>query len=403
MKTFIERYLWDEFQLVEKIRSVMGLKKTNRFGGNYEPYQVRKYNSSLYSLWCSAKINNEEASIILNIKTLKLEFAMQVWQIAQAMTRHKYWHYLKHDWIRSADPLKELVLTGEYRQEAEKYFQQKLEEICQDEKLMVSEGATFRACPDSTYRADELNLDVCINVNELTKEITDKLHYQFWKNEKHYPLDQKNIRFTYEEIKYYFIYLDVHLLNLLNAGEGVKDITPTEKELLDSAERMNLDGMLKAISDGANINAIDDLGETAITKVIRASKYDFYPLADSEAFEKFKRETPEFTNEEKITVAQKLLDMGADVNFFGPDGTNGLMETSYAHNPVLMKFLLDNGANPNFNYFPEDGMEYIKSTALDNVLGDYHCWDGDDKILEEMETLLLSAGAKKNNYEDSVL
>jgi hypothetical protein len=393
MKTFTERYAWDEFQLIEKVRNVMCLKKTNRFGGNYEPYQVRQYNSSLYRLGCSAIINKEEVSITLNMKTLKLEFAMQIWEIAQAMTVRKYWHYLKHDWIKSKDPIKELVLTGEQRQEAEKYFQQKLVEICQDKKLIVSEGATFRSYPDNLYRPDELILDVCVNENELTNEITNKIHYHFWKNEKHYPLDQKNIRFTYEDIKYYFIYLDVHLLSLLNAEDGVKDITSAEKELFDSAERLNLDGMLKAISDGADINAIDDTGETAITKVIHASKYDFYPLADEEAFEKFKRETPEFTNEKKIMVAQKLLCMGADINFFGPDGINGLMDTSYDHNPVLMKFLLDNGANPNFNYYPEDGFEWIKSTALDNVLGDYHCYN-DEKTLGEMEALLLNAGAK---------
>jgi ankyrin repeat protein len=239
-----------------------------------------------------------------------------------------------------------------------------------------------------------LILDVCLNENELTKEITDKIHYQFSRNEKHYPLDQKNIRFTYEDIKDYFVYLDVHLLSLLNAEDGVKDITAAEKALLDSAERLNLDGILKAVSDGANINAIDDMGETAITKVIRASRYDFHPLADKEAFEKFQRETPEFTNEEKIMVAQKLLDMGADINFFGPSGINGLLETTYNHNPVLMKFLLDKGANPNFNYHPEDGMEWIKSDPLYNVMGDYCCYDGDEKTLEEMEALLRNAGAK---------
>jgi hypothetical protein len=394
MKAFTERYTWDEFQLIEKVRKVMCHKNRNRFGGNYEPYQVMADSSSNYRLWCSAIINKEEASIILNIKTLKLEFAMQVWEIAQAMTIHKYWHYLKHDWIKGNDPIKELVLTGEQRQEAEKYFQQKLMEICQDEKLMVSEGATFRGCKDDLYRPDKLILDVCLNENELTKEITDKIHYQFSRNEKHYPLDQKNIRFTYEDIKDYFVYLDVHLLSLLNAEDGVKDITAAEKALLDSAERLNLDGILKAVSDGANINAIDDMGETAITKVIRASRYDFHPLADKEAFEKFQRETPEFTNEEKIMVAQKLLDMGADINFFGPSGINGLLETTYNHNPVLMKFLLDKGANPNFNYHPEDGMEWIKSDPLYNVMGDYCCYDGDEKTLEEMEALLRNAGAK---------
>jgi hypothetical protein len=393
MKAFTERYAWEEFQIIEKVRNVMCLKKTSRFGGNYEPYQVRQYSSSLYRLGCSAKINNEEVSITLNMKTLKLKFAMQVWEIAQAMTKRKYWHYLKHEWIKGSDPIKELVLTCEQRKEAEKYFQQKLMEVCQDEKLMVSESATFRACPDNLHKPDELNLDVCINVDELTDEITNKIHYQFWKNKQHYPLDQKNIRFTYEDIKYYFIYLNVHLLGLLNAEDGVKDISAAEKELFDSAERLNLEGMLKAISDGADINAIDNTGETAITKVIRASKYDFYPLADKEAFEKFQRETPEFTNEEKIMVAQKLLDTGADINFFGPDGINGLMGTSYQHNPVLMRFLLDNGANPNFNYYPEDGFEWIKSTALDNVFGDYHCYD-DEKTLDEMKKLLLDAGAK---------
>ena len=394
MKAFTERYTWDEFQLIEKVRTVLCHKKTNRFGGSYEPYQVKADSSSNYRLWCSAIINKEEASVILNIKTLKLEFAMQVWEIAQAMTRHKYWHYLEHDWIKGNDPIKELVLTGEQRQEAEKYFQQKLVEICQDEKLMVSEGVTFRGCQDDLYRPDELILDVCLNENELTIEITDKIHYQFSRNEKHYPLDQKNIRFTYEDIKDYFVYLDVHLLSLLNAEDGVKDITAAEKALLDSAQRLNLDGILKAVSDGANINAIDDIGETAITKVISASKYDFYPLADSEAYEKFRRETPEFTNEEKIAVAQKLLDMGADINFFGPGGINGLMGTTYNHNPVLMKFLLDNGANPNFNYHPEDAMGWIKSDPLYNVMGDYCCYDGDEKTLDEMEALLRNAGAK---------
>jgi hypothetical protein len=394
MKAFTERYAWDEFQLIQKIRSVMGLKKTKRSGGNYEPYHVMKYNSSLYRLGCSIKVNIEDVYITLNMKTLKLEFAMQVLEIAQAMTKRKYWHYLKHEWIKGNDPIKELALTGEQRQEAEKYFQQKLIEICQDEKLMVSEGITFRGCQDDLYRPDDLILDVCINENELTSEITDKIYHQFSKNEKYYPLDQKNIRFTYEEIKDYFVYLDVHLLSLLNAEDGVKGITSAEKDLFDSAERLNLDGMLKAISDGADINAIDENGETAITKVISASKYDFYPLADSEAFEKFRRETPEFANEEKITVAQKLLDMGADIDFFGPDGINGLLDTTYNHNPGLMKFLLDNGANPNFNYFPEDGEEYIKSHALYNVLGDYYCYDGDEKTLEEMEALLKNAGAK---------
>jgi hypothetical protein len=274
--------------------------------------------------------------ISLNIKTLKLDFAIQVWEIAQELTKGRYSEYQGHKWIkRSKDPIKELVLTCKQRQEAEKYFQQMLIDVCQDEKLMVSERSAFGRHQDELFNVSELILDVCVNEKELTEEIRHKIRYQFWKNEKHYALDQRNIRFTYEDIKDYFVYLDVHLLSLLNAEDGLKDITGTEKELFDSAERLNLEGILNAVSNGADINAIDTDGETAMTKVIQASRYDFFPLADKEAFEKFTRETPEFTNEEKIVVVRRLLDLGADINFFGPHGINGLMLTSYKHNPML--------------------------------------------------------------------
>lgn len=270
-------------------------------------------------------------------------------------------------------------------------------EICQEEKLIVSEGAIFMGRENHFFDAADLILDVSVNENELTEEITRNIHYQFWKDEKHYSLDKKNIRFTYEDIKNYFVYMDAHMLSLLNANEGLKEISKAEKELFDSAERLNIDGILKAISNGADINALDIDGETAITKIIRACKYDFVPINDKEAYEKFKLGNPEFTNEEKIIVAQKLLDMGADINFFGYDGLNGLQYTSYHHNPALMKFLLDNGANPNFNYFPEDRIPII-SSALDNVFDDYHCY-GDTEVLDEMEALLIKAGAKISEEE----
>lgn len=58
-----------------------------------------------------------------------------------------------------------------------------------------------------------------------------------------------------------------------------------------------------------------------------------------------------------------------------------------------MKFLLGNGANPNFNYFPEDGEVYIASSALDTILGDFNTCE-DEETLNQCETLLINAGAK---------
>jgi ankyrin repeat protein len=174
-------------------------------------------------------------------------------------------------------------------------------------------------------------------------------------------------------------------LSLLNAEDGQKEITEQEKFLFSSADISDLDGILNAIKQGANINAIDTNGETAFTKVFENFNYELYNEE-----RKFDEKT---LIERTILIASKMLELGADINLFGYDGINALQQVAYSHNPTLMKFLLDNGANPNINYFPEDGQEYIKSTVLDTILSDYYVYD-DEENLNQCETLLKNAGAE---------
>ena len=90
-----------------------------------------------------------------------------------------------------------------------------------------------------------------------------------------------------------------------------------------------------------------------------------------------------------------MLSLGADINFFGYDGINALQVTSYTHNPKLMKYLLSKGANPNINYFLEDGDYSIISSALDNILSDYGIEINEDEKtnLDACKSLLIAAGA----------
>ena len=60
----------------------------------------------------------------------------------------------------------------------------------------------------------------------------------------------------------------------------------------------------------------------------------------------------------------------------------------------LMKFLLENGADPNIAcYINNDGGD--TTCALENLLDNYHIWDESDfPLLDEMKMLLKQYGAE---------
>lgn len=93
MKAYTERFTTDEFYLVSEVKSLLYTTR-NTSVSSYQPYMIRPHDS-LYRLGCSAKVNNHEVSISLNMKTLKLDFAIQVWEIAQRLTAEHYHQYPK--------------------------------------------------------------------------------------------------------------------------------------------------------------------------------------------------------------------------------------------------------------------------------------------------------------------
>jgi len=391
MKTFVERWTWDEFQLIEDIRSVLSITRHDRFGGNYEPYQVRALDS-LKILGCSAKIANKNVSVSLYLRNLKLDFAIQVWEIAQNLTKDEYFYYLDHNWINENDPIKEVVFTNEHRKEAEDYFYQMLKEVCNDKHIVASERAFFRRLSPTDYEHGSLRLEVALNQDEITDDIREKVYKQFHNNKKHYSFDIQNQRFSFDEIKDYFVYCDSHLLSLLNAEDGAKLITEEEKQLFEAAGKSDIDGIFDAIKKGANINAIDKYGYTAFTNVFEDCIHELSGM-----------ENPIDRNnqiEQTLSIAKTLLEHGADINLFGFWGGNALKATAYANNPVLMKFLLDNGANPNINFYPEEGDKWLISTPLNVILDHYYDTDKNKREdVEKCEELLRAAGAKDNNYD----
>jgi hypothetical protein len=395
MKNFVERYSWSEFQLIEEIRSVLRIIRPNRFKGNYQPYQI-KHQGAYNHLGFSAKIGQKEISIYMHAKNLQLDYAIQVWEIAQDLTKQQYGDYLDYTWKKEKDnPFAELKFLSKSRDKAEKCFLKMLEEVCTDKKIFSSEKAVFKKhISERPYKYEQFILDVCIDADQITDDMRKKLHQQFSNNVNHFTFEKTNRRYTFQEIKEYFVYINNHLQSLLNVEDGIPKSTNAEKELFECTVKLDYKGILNAISNGASINAIDKNGETAFTKLIKTTKYDFLEIENDEYLEKRETEIQDFTKRKIIELATKLLEMGADINLFGYDGLNALQYTAYFHDAVLMKFLLDHGANPNINFYPEDGMDYIISTPLDSISDDFDLDTVDTQNLEACYKLLIEAGAQ---------
>jgi len=382
MKTFAERYTKDEFMLVNQIQNVLRMLRQNRFSGNYQPYQIRA-NNSIAQLMFTSTIANKELSTDMYLYNLKLDFAIQVWEIAQELTAQKYPGYANPIWIQTNDPINELAFDN-IRKNAEQYFYQMLIEVCNDINITSSENASFKRFLGFHYNS--IVLRVILNQPEINDEIVRKVTTQYCNGEKTYKFDIQNRHFEFDEIKDYFVFCDKHLLSLLNAEDANKRITELDKKLLFAADKSDLPAMINAVESGANINAVDKSGETAFTRVFRNLYENAIDTNDSNANENINK---------VITMAQKMLDMGADINFFGYDGFNALQYTAYMCNPALMKFLLNNGANPNCNYHPDDIYESVTSSPLNTILDSYYDDDYSDnsESLKQCETLLRNAGA----------
>ena len=121
MKTFVERYSWSEFQLKSDIFRVFRITRNNHESGHYQPYQIRA-NESLSQLCFGLTISDKDVSIDLYIRNLKLDFAIQVWETSQDLTKQRFPDYLEHSWLKTNDPIKELVFTSKDRLKAEGLF-----------------------------------------------------------------------------------------------------------------------------------------------------------------------------------------------------------------------------------------------------------------------------------------
>jgi len=87
------------------------------------------------------------------------------------------------------------------------------------------------------------------------------------------------------------------------------------------------------ISNGANINAIDEYSESLLSKIILEKGRTKYG----------------------IKIVKWLIDLGANIDYQDKDGSTALFDATIVHCFEIVSYLLKKGANPNlFSENPEE-------------------------------------------------
>jgi len=191
--------------------------------------------------------------------------------------------------------------------------------------------------------------------------------------------------FAWKDIEDAFVVLKPIQLAFI-AGDEMNNYTALDEEFLDACADFDFEKVRATVEKGANIHAAGPMGETAMT-LMMASYHD----PDFEDAKKNGRFVPTHRNREKfMRIARYLLSLGYNVNISGYCSDTCLYDAPHVEDMEIVKFLLDNGADPNAgSYIGED--EPYGVTVLNHTWDDLDGWE--EPWCEKLSLYLLRRGA----------
>lgn len=204
MKNFQELYDVSDMKIAKDVRNTFNLG-LSRVSIN-APSQIAKINQEVF------KEKSSSANVVY--KTLKLEYAIQVWYKAALISKdnpgdgtHFYWWL---HWVNDETPFRHLEYSNFYSditiEELNSRFWQLLERIANTREIKVSEGFQFNK-DTNKYNSVNISCDVIVDC-ENAREICVKDIYN-------YPFCEEKKSFTWEEIKDFFCELTLPQLELV--------------------------------------------------------------------------------------------------------------------------------------------------------------------------------------------
>jgi ankyrin repeat protein len=325
--------------------------------------------------------------------TLKYWYAVQVWNTAIAIiSRHIVGNellYILPHWEDRDDSFRKLVNDEKFAPNMVGKLWELLEDIANSGNIKVHEGffmenitKAWRGVPSKYFEIMECRfciniiLDV-VSVCNRTFPIKNIWEYEFNKDDKSYKWD---------EIKHLFCEVSLSVRELLN-HEWMNRMGEYDEELMKACFNLDIDGVKRAVEKGANVNALNDMDETPLTRVVDACRdrfaYDDYTEAEREWVDN------EYYHKQ-LPIIDYLLEQGADINLFGYNGDSPLVAAYYTRSIRLVEYLLKRGANPNVNCHLTDSTDEVVycSSILSHIDYDY------DDYKVEIESIVKQYGGR---------
>ena len=296
-------------------------------------------------------IGDESANIALvTIRTLKLAYATQVWTRAMLVSSgytselSNYWslHYRDNEtsfrelaYADLPDGVTPEVLASD--------FWKLLETIANSGSVKVCEGYSLINKGLDSFgieKSPSVAFDVVIDRDEAKgcfDEISDVMAY---------PYNREPRSYRWEEIQDLFTELSLKQLSLMNL-ELLHKHTDIDEDLFRACSTLDIQGVKLAISRGANVNALDKKGESALQKAVEG--FSFYRIELDKSYS---------DEERSLAIVDLLVSHGADVDLFGVEGMQPITCAYYEHSPAMIKHLLELGSDPNYNSYRSEDIPY---------------------------------------------
>lgn len=343
----------------------------------------------------------EAASAGLEIRTLKLEYAIQVWLRAALVSADNPGPLLYYWWLHyesNETSFRELKYSNFYRNVTPEQmvdgFWKLLEDIANSGEIKVHEGYSYSIRTGKYITDPKIDFTAVLNIDKVGqahKGFGDIFSYQY---------DQTPRSYTWDQIRPMFTQLTLKQISLLDR-EQLHKHSAIDDLLFKACGRLDIEGVKRAITRGADVNALDERGESALQHAVEYFNDNGVEMDKKYSDEEMAKIEKE--NYDKcVEIVDYLLECGADIDLFGEDGMQPLTCAYYTHSVDMVRHLLEKGSNPNYNSYRCDDVHYYdddknRCTVL-SVIDDDLSEEYDDKE-QEIEKLVHDAGGRLYHWD----
>jgi len=318
-----------------------------------------------------AAIEGKSVKVHLLVVTARQWFAREAYNRALAATRERYPDFEAHYFI-DGDRIGErrICFESETNALSASFLYHQLWHIITNQQLEISEIRFSAPCDWYGYTASQvgvgdhseikeghLHFAVVRDVEQIDEDLLEGIVHEI--RACGFPATSSTkLKFNWGDIKDELIELSDPELVALNWADACPVPMPVDLSLQRAVKGLDLEGIQKALSEGANPNLTNTSGDNNLCAIIQAwgdhlMHYDA-PEKDL-GFYGGPRPQRKIPVEEIKEMLQVLIDAGAHPNYYAYGETPAIVDAVLSQKPEIVRLLLDCGADPSVSPFWDSG------------------------------------------------